>query len=256
MNLRQIVCIALFCSAALFTAAQQDATHVYSQSTKCNLLLSGASFSTSLGGFILERTVSGYSEDFISNLSRPTSLNSIDQLSLDWHDLGYKKMSDGFLLGSAAVPSLLFSSPKTRGHRKQLVFEWSQVSTLTVGLTSLTKVIVKRNRPFLFNPSAPIGVKEEPDARYSFFSGHTSLTAASWFFLAHHVQRLGNNRWVKIGTWVLASTIPAFVGYARMRAGEHYFSDVATGYVVGASIGYFIPLLHQRSISKRASKKR
>ncbi|MBN8679589.1 MAG: hypothetical protein J0M29_15270 [Chitinophagales bacterium] len=53
-----------------------------------------------------------------------------------------------------------------------------------------------------------------------------------------------------IGRWILdighyASAIPAITGFLRMRAGQHFFTDVAVGYSIGATIGYLIPVLHR-----------
>jgi membrane-associated phospholipid phosphatase len=47
--------------------------------------------------------------------------------------------------------------------------------------------------------------------------------------------------------WTGAITLPAIVGYLRVKAGRHYPSDVIVGYGVGALIGYLVPTLHKRT---------
>jgi membrane-associated phospholipid phosphatase len=45
--------------------------------------------------------------------------------------------------------------------------------------------------------------------------------------------------------WIGAAIYPAVVGYLRVASANHFATDVIVGYVVGATIGYFIPQLHK-----------
>ena len=47
--------------------------------------------------------------------------------------------------------------------------------------------------------------------------------------------------------WAVAASIPAVTGYLRVRAGRHYVTDVATGYALGAAIGWLVPTIHKNS---------
>ena len=53
--------------------------------------------------------------------------------------------------------------------------------------------------------------------------------------------------------WSAAAAYPAVVGLLRMEGGMHHFRDVATGYLVGAAIGYGVPALHEKRSKKRAT---
>ena len=83
--------------------------------------------------------------------------------------------------------------------------------------------------------------------RESFFSGHTSQTAAATFLFAnvitdyHPTMRPG----LKTGLWIFAATVPAVEGYLRVQAGKHFPTDVITGYVIGATSGWAITRLHR-----------
>jgi membrane-associated phospholipid phosphatase len=55
-------------------------------------------------------------------------------------------------------------------------------------------------------------------------------------------------RAVRAAAWAGAALLPAVTGYFRMRAGKHFLSDVAVGYVAGAAIGLSIPLLHRSQV--------
>ena len=82
-------------------------------------------------------------------------------------------------------------------------------------------------------------------ARLSFLSGHTSITAAMTFISARVLTDIHpDSKWNKF-IWVSAITIPAFNGYLRSRAGKHFPTDVMAGYALGASIGLLIPRIHR-----------
>jgi membrane-associated phospholipid phosphatase len=96
--------------------------------------------------------------------------------------------------------------------------------------------------------------RTSPTSRKSFFSGHTSQTAAASFFFAkvitdyHPTLKPG----LKAGLWIFAASIPAINGYLRVQAGKHFPTDVITGYIVGAATGWLIPQLHRTPTSKAA----
>jgi len=100
----------------------------------------------------------------------------------------------------------------------------------------------------------PLDDKLDRDANRSFFSGHASHTAAFSFFMAKVIHDYHKNakRKVKRIIWISAATIPMFTSYLRVKAGKHFPTDVITGYIVGASVGFLIPHLHK----KKATEKR
>ncbi|MFT7295483.1 MAG: membrane-associated phospholipid phosphatase [Flavobacteriales bacterium] len=251
----QLVTLLLFLlqSGALFAQTEKE---IYPLSTarRSNLLFSGIGLTTALSGLLLEQRINPYSADQLEALSLP-KLNDLDQKSTNWYSAQFATTSNVLKFSSVALPLVLFATKQSKPERAQLLFQWSQVTSLTWGVTSITKSLAQRDRPFLFNPNVPFEEKLKAEARLSLFSGHTSITAASWFFLAQHVQRYSNTKWVKALTWIGAITIPAFTGYARMRAGQHYFTDVAAGYLVGAGIGFFIPKFHANYAQKNRKQK-
>lgn len=50
--------------------------------------------------------------------------------------------------------------------------------------------------------------------------------------------------------WTGAAILPALTGITRVKAGKHYWTDVITGYAVGALVGTLTPLLHRRHLRK------
>ena len=122
----------------------------------------------------------------------------------------------------------------------------------TTGLTFIAKNIANRNRPFLYNPEVPLEDKISSSANRSFFSGHTSHTAAFTFMMAKifHDYHPNSKQGMKIIIWSFSAALPAVTGFLRVKAGKHFPTDVITGYAVGAFTGWLIPHLHKKNVMR------
>jgi membrane-associated phospholipid phosphatase len=156
-----------------------------------------------------------------------------------------KTTSDIFLYTSMGVPSLLFIDKKIQKDYLQVGTIWAQTFALNAAVTSLTKVLVKRPRPLLYNKNVPAHYQEDRDSRYSFFSGHTSVSAAMYFMTAKIYHDYNPNSKAIPWIWIGAATVPAIIGILRNQTGKHFWTDIITGYVVGAAIGILVPELHK-----------
>jgi len=155
------------------------------------------------------------------------------------------KTSDLLLFTSYAVPLTTLLASRSRKNFGQVGLFALEGLLLNTAATNLTKVLAKRIRPFVYNPEAPLHLKLKKNARYSFFSGHTSNVTTMYFLTATMFQDFyPNSNFTKV-VWPTAVIIPAVTGYLRVRAGKHFLSDVVTGYIVGAIFGILVPQLHK-----------
>jgi membrane-associated phospholipid phosphatase len=144
-----------------------------------------------------------------------------------------KRASDYIMFGSAVLPLAMFADKGIRSEARTVFVMGAQAGLIAHGLTLGTKRLALRNRPYVFNPDVPISEKLANESRFSFFSGHTSMTATITFFSAKVWSDFHpDSRWKPL-VWSAAATLPALTGYLRHRAGRHYFTDVAAGYAVG-----------------------
>jgi membrane-associated phospholipid phosphatase len=157
-----------------------------------------------------------------------------------------RRISDKLLLGSLALPATMYFDQPARTEAGKVGLLYWQTLLLCAGATNLTKTLVKRPRPFLYNPELPLEMKQYKDGRYSFFSGHTSLCAAASFLSAQLYNDFYPDSKGKPYVWAAAATLPALTGYLRVRAGKHYLTDVLVGYGVGALIGTLVPRWHRQ----------
>lgn len=156
-----------------------------------------------------------------------------------------RRASDIILYTSFAIPVLLMADPAIRHDAPEVGVIVGEVMLLNTALTQLTKELTHRARPFNYNPDVPLDPKLERDARLSFFSGHTSTTAAMCFATAKiWTDYHPDSRW-KPAVWISATAIPLAVGYLRMNGGKHFLSDVLVGFAVGSATGWLVPHLHR-----------
>ncbi len=161
-------------------------------------------------------------------------------------DTNAQKASDVMMFTAMAAPLVLLLDKNIRndfGTVGTIAFETYLINGM---LTNLTKELVRRKRPYLYNSNAPLHKKQEADATSSFFSGHTSVSASATFMLAKIYSDYHPNSKYKPLVWTTAALIPAITAFLRIKGGKHFPSDVIVGYIAGASVGVLIPVLHHK----------
>lgn len=149
-----------------------------------------------------------------------------------------RRVSDGLLLGLVFSP-LLLDGGRTwlRGdcdESFEIAADWVESMGLTFFTTELVKVITARRRPG--------GDRSDDDSRVSFFSGHASMAAAgAGLTCANSVKRRtwGPTRTGRILPCALGAAGALTAGMMRITGDKHWPTDVLTGWVVGALIGWF-----------------
>ncbi|MCB9235769.1 MAG: phosphatase PAP2 family protein [Bacteroidia bacterium] len=176
----------------------------------------------------------------------PATIPGIDRSATRYWSPGVARASDIVVGGAIAMPFVALAHKKVRSEWLTLGVMGAEAGLTTLGLAEMSKSLVKRPRPFVYNPAAPLSEKEKPGARFSWFSGHTSLTGCFSFFSAKVFGDMFPDSRAKPWVWAGAAALPAGVAFLRYRAGKHFPTDVVTGYAVGAFTGWIIPHLHKK----------
>jgi membrane-associated phospholipid phosphatase len=118
---------------------------------------------------------------------------------------------------------------------------------VSVALVQGLKLVTVRKRPFVrYGNGETSGIYDvsNPDSRLGYASGHTVVATSLGFALATTatIQESAAAPWL----WAAAAFGTVSTGTLRMMAEKHYFTDVATSALVGATCGVVIPLLHKR----------
>lgn len=191
-----------------------------------------------------------YTEEELQNLDR-NDINSFDRPTTYKYNTNAAVASDIIRTGVVILPALFLANHNTQKDIKGLALLTVEVVAINYGLTNGVKHLVNRTRPYVYNEEVDINTRTNDQSRLSFFSGHTSHTAAVSFMFAkvindYHPEMLLKN---KIGLWGIASLIPATTAYLRVQSGNHFPTDVIAGYIVGAGVGWLVPHLHKTKSS-------
>lgn len=185
----------------------------------------------------------------ISNLSTA----NIPKIDLSAHEQWSPKFGTASKVGTYAAilsPGLLLLSPDIdRDDWGSIILLSAETFAMTDFAVQMTKVQVLRPRPYLLNPNitVPDNLLQNREHRFSYLSGSTTYSAAMSFAAASMFADYHPKSKYKKYVWIAAAVVPAAVGYMRYRSGEHYPTDIVSGYVVGASIGMFVPFIHRKA---------
>jgi membrane-associated phospholipid phosphatase len=121
----------------------------------------------------------------------------------------------------------------------------AEAVAVTAVLTQGVKELAGRQRPWAY--FGPTPSHDRPTANLSFYSGDTSFAFCTVAAALTVASRRGY-----AGAWIAGAAgfaAAALVGYLRMAADQHYFTDVLSGAAVGGLVGFAVPYLFHGSKS-------
>lgn len=189
-----------------------------------------------------------------------TKLLSIDRLAVDQTPSSRMGMISN--LGVAVAGTFAAVDPILSGRRHGITtglvdgIMYAESVALAVGLTNITKLAIRRPRPSAYAQQERLEAEypdpatrpdiTKTDSALSFFSGHTAVPAAigaTATYLAFIRAPEGSYRpWLTLAG---STVVTGVTGYARVRAGAHFPTDVIAGALAGAGIGALVPYLHR-----------
>jgi membrane-associated phospholipid phosphatase len=205
-------------------------------------ILLGTGAAAGLTSLIIFNNIEPLTLEEINSLN-PADVNGFDRGAIGPYKVDYA--SDVLLYTSFLLPVTFLTNEEMNKDFFDLAVMYSEVLLVAGSVNELVKVTVKRTRPFVYDPNTEFNDKITKDARVSFFSGHTTATAAISFFTAKVFSEYLKDNTVKIIIWSAAALYPAVTGLLRFDSHSHFPTDVIVGYIAGAAIGYIIPELHK-----------
>ena len=189
----------------------------------------------------------GISEQELDDIvSKQDDIFFMDRWVAGNNSVNSSNLSDFPFLISFGAPLILLFDGHINDNTGQVMGYYLETMATTGALYGITAGLVNRSRPYVYSEEVGLSRRLRNNAQRSFFSGHTAATAASTFFVAKVYNDFYPDSPALPYIWTAAATIPAAVGYLRMRSGQHFLTDVMVGYTVGALIGYYVPELHKK----------
>jgi hypothetical protein len=235
-----IVFVALLLSMPVSLYAQSP----YQCSWEKDSYVIGAGSVTAAAGLFFYRSVSSLTAAESNQLSRE-SVNGFDRSATYHFSEQADKTSDVLFGLAAAAPFILFADKDMRNDWQTITLMYVEAWSFIGGTSLVSKGLIERERPYVYNPNVSLDKKLSSDAKMSFFSNHTTTAFASAVFLSTVYSDYNpDSKWTPY-VWAGSLLTASVVGYLRYEAGMHFPTDIFAGALVGSAIGYAIPYLHR-----------
>lgn len=171
-----------------------------------------------------------------------TDINRLDSFVMRPYNKTLSTVSTVTTAASLAMPAVLLSAPSSEYLKIGIMY--AETVALTYGIKELIKLIVPRERPYLYYEGYPDDRVQSGDSHRSFLSGHTALAFAgasftSYVFCKYHPE----SKW-KIPVIATSYSLATATAVLRVASGNHFATDVLAGALLGVALGYGVPALH------------
>jgi len=216
----------------------------YSLETGREAALLGGGFGLGVLSLHLETNIESLNFNELQNLSRKNVFAFDRGATYNWSQ-DASIVSDYLLNFLLISPVALLTSDEVRNDFGTFSLMYLENLFLSFAAVHTTKILIKRNRPYLYNNNVPLKFKTDRSSRLSFFSGHTTHAFSSAvFFSTVYSEYYPNSKW-RPYIWGASLLSASITGYLRYASGDHFPTDIIVGAVVGSAIGYLIPLIHK-----------
>jgi membrane-associated phospholipid phosphatase len=173
----------------------------------------------------------------------PGEVHGIDHSVIGNHSQTAATLSD--LMAMAAVSAPVLIDALDVGVGSDFLADmvvYAEALSVNSAFVTLAKYTVQRPLPVVY-AGQDSELVHSPGGYRSFYSGHTStvmaaLTTASTTWNARH----HSGAW----PWAIAGGTGLVVAGERVAAGRHFYTDVATGFLVGSAVGVLVSQAHLR----------
>jgi len=174
-------------------------------------------------------------------------VNAFDKLTVYNYNETSAKASDYLLASMAVMPfAVNWINNDSSSYLKESIVIAESIAVSTA-LNSIIKYSISRPRPYIYSGKASEKEESNRDAHLSFYSGHSSFAFATAISFSTVMSNRFDETWQKSLIWGIPLTLAFTVAFLRVQAGKHFLTDVFTGAVIGGSIGWLVPYLHEKS---------
>jgi membrane-associated phospholipid phosphatase len=149
---------------------------------------------------------------------------------------------------TALLPVSLFFTDRIKDDWANIFLMYLEANSVAVTIyvaTPLGPLFQNKYRPIVYHDELSEGDRSSGNNRNSFYSGHVASATTATFFMAkvycdYHPE-LGCDKYWFYGA---AMVPPLVMSYFRLKAYDHFPSDIVVGMGVGALVGIMVPELH------------
>jgi len=232
-----------------FTTVAQKSVSPYEWDWIKDGIWTGAALAGTVGGYSLIIDKDDITQAELAKLiADKEDINFMDR----WLEGNYseKSITNSYIPFGIAftTPALLLFDDKINDDAALIMGLYLESLSTTAALYTITAGLVNRSRPYVYNENEneiSLGKRLKNNGQRSFYSGHVAATASASFLAAKVFNDYHPDSSALPYVWAGAAILPASVGYFRIKAGQHFLTDVIIGYALGAGAGILIPELHK-----------
>lgn len=177
---------------------------------------------------------------------------TFDQLFMRPYNNALHIIGTGTLAVSLLSPLIFAAVPQNEWLNIGMMY--GETLLIANGIKEWLKILVNRPRPYMYFDGYPQDKVEDGDWNCSFPSGHTTMAFAGAAFTSYLF-----NLYYPDSSWKFAVTgisfgVAALTGVLRMASGNHFFTDVLTGALIGTISGFAVPYMHTEYYYKKYQK--
>ena len=173
-----------------------------------------------------------------------SSINPLDGMMVYSYSAGLDDLGTVLSCTALTLPGIAaLAGPAHPDRLTTYAVMYAEAFLLTGGIKDLIKAGYSRWRPYTyesgFNPA------DDDDYQDSFPSGHTAYAFLGAGFLTAALKHdFPDQNW-RVPVSIAAYTLATGTGALRIASGEHFLSDVAAGALLGSTVGWLVPRLHE-----------
>ena len=180
---------------------------------------------------------------FIGSPYDPESITGIDSVFMNPYSKNLDIAGDVLQIATMLTPAIvMLKAPKSDFLTIGMMYLESMLWAYSA--KEFGKNIANRIRPYMYYSGYPQSEVDSGDWHKSFPSGHTTLAFNAAAFTSYTFGTYFPDSKLKIPVIAASYSLAAATAYMRMRSGNHFFTDVLTGAVIGTNTGLLVPILH------------
>lgn len=155
--------------------------------------------------------------------------------------------SDLLVTVTTLAPLALHAGQRWDGATAARALVYGETIAASLALNSVAKYLVRRPRPYVYNPDPMVedyARRAKKDSHLSFYSGHAATAFAAAVSSAYLFTQASDDTAARTAVWASGLFLAGATANLRVRAGKHFYSDVLVGAAAGAGLGLALPALH------------
>jgi len=223
----------------------QKSNSPFELNTKTDSILLGSGIFLSGADLILDNCLKLNQVEYKGDIYEKDNINRLDRFFMNSYSKTKDSIANFTLLTTMITPIVLVSNEKSQWLTDFVMY--TETLLIANGIKELTKLCVNRARPYMYyEPETyPKEDIESKDCFNSFPSGHTTMAFAAATFVSYtYCEYFPESSWkvpIICASYGLATTTATL----RILSGNHFFTDVLVGAVIGSSTGFLVPYLHK-----------